>query len=125
MSTSRPITFDRVMRFLFAALVIAGIIWLVDILRNVLLPFFLACLISYILQPIVEFCMTRLHIRWRIVAIFVTLITVGGVIFGLAYLFVPSIVKEIHHMGTLINDYATRGDPSPLLPKNIHDYLVG
>lgn len=40
MSTSHPITFDRVMRFLFAALVIAGIVWLVDILRNVLLPFF-------------------------------------------------------------------------------------
>ena len=124
MSTSRPITFDRVMRFLFAALVITGIIWLVDILRNVLLPFFLACLISYILQPIVEFCMTRLHIRWRIVAIFMTLIAVGGIIFGLAYMFVPSIVKEIHQMGTLINDYAKRGDPIPLLPKNIHDYLV-
>ena len=79
--------------------------------------FFLACLISYILQPIVEFCMTRLHIRWRIVAIFMTLIAVGGIIFGLAYMFVPSIVKEIHQMGTLINDYAKRGDPIPLLPK--------
>lgn len=40
MSTSRPITFDRVMRFLFAALVITGIIWLVDILRNVFVAFF-------------------------------------------------------------------------------------
>lgn len=124
MSTSRPITFDRVMRYLFGAAVIAGIIWLVNILRNVLLPFFLACLISYILEPLVEFCMKRLHVRWRIVAIFITLISVAAILFGLAYIFVPSIIKEIHQMGTMVNDYSRRGDPLPLLPKDVHDYLV-
>lgn len=124
MASSRPITFDRVMRILFAVAIIAGIVWLLNDLRNVLLPFFLACLISYILQPIVEFTLTRLHLRWRIVAIFFTLISVGGILFGLAYIFVPSIMKEIHQMGVMINDYSQRGDPMPLIPKEIHDYLV-
>lgn len=125
MSTSRPLTFDRVMRILFGAALIAGIIWLVNILSNVLLPFFLACLISYILEPIVEFCMEKLHMRWRIVAIFFTLIAVAGIIIGLAYVFVPSIVEEVHQMGLMVNDYARRGDPLPFLPKDIHDWLVG
>ncbi|MCM1075818.1 MAG: AI-2E family transporter [Bacteroides sp.] len=125
MSASRPITFDRVMRYLFTAAVIAGIVWLVNTLRNVLLPFFLACLISYILDPIVEFCLTRLRMRWRIVAIFFTLISVAAVLFGLAYIFVPSIIKELHEMGTMINDYSRRGDPMPFVPKELHDYLVG
>lgn len=124
MATSRPITFDRVMRYLFAAAIIAGIVWLVNTLRNVLLPFFLACLISYILQPLVEFSLKKLHLRWRIVAIFFTLISVAAILFGLAYIFVPSIMKEIHEMGLMINDYSRRGDPMPLVPKEIHDYLV-
>ena len=124
MSTSRPITFDRVMRFLFAALVITGIIWLVDILRNVFVAFFSGmphfiysaadCRILY--DPAAHPLAYRgdihdIDCRWW------DYIRAG--------LHVCSVnVKEIHQMGTLINDYAKRGDPIPLLPKNIHDYLV-
>ncbi len=124
MSASHPITFDRVMRFILGAAIVAAIVWLVNRLSNVLLPFFLACLISYILEPIVEFCLTKLHFRWRIAAIFATLISVAGIVFGLAYLFLPSIMKEIHDMGVMINDYSRRGELMPFLPKEIHDYLV-
>ena len=124
MSASQPITFDKVIRFIAGLAIVAAIVWLVNILSNVLLPFFLACLISYILEPIVEFCMTRLHIRWRIVAIFTTLISVAGIIAGLAYLFVPSIIREIHQLGVMVNDYSRHGQLLPFLPKEIHDYIV-
>lgn len=124
MSASHPITFDKVMRYLIAAAVTVGAVWLVNRLSNVLLPFCLACLISYILEPLVEFNLKHLHMRWRIVAIFATLIAVAAVIFGLAYIFVPSIMKEIHQMGVMINDYARRGDTMPFVPKEIHDWLV-
>ena len=124
MSASQPITFDKVIRFIAGLAVVAAIVWLVNILSNVLLPFFLACLISYILEPIVEFCMTRLHIRWRILAIFTTLISVAGIIAGLAYLFVPSIIREIHQLGVMVNDYSRHGQLLPFLPKEIHDYIV-
>lgn len=125
MSASRPITFDRVIRYLVAAAIIAGAVWLINRLSNVLLPFCLACLISYILEPLVEFNLKHLHLHWRIVSIFFTLIAVAAVVFGLAYIFVPSIMKEIHQMGVMINDYARRGDTLPFIPKEIHDYLVG
>ena len=124
MSASQPITFDKVIRFIAGLAVVAAIVWLVNILSNVLLPFFLACLISYILEPIVEFCMTRLHRRWRLVAIFTTLISVAGIIAGLAYLFVPSIIREIHQLGVMVNDYSRHGQLLPFLPKEIHDYIV-
>lgn len=124
MSASHPITLDKVFRFIIGAAVVAAIVWLVNILSNVLLPFFLACLISYILEPVVEFCITRMHIRWRIVAIFVTLFSVAAVILGLAYLFVPSILREIHQLGVMVNDYSHRGELLPFLPQEVHDYLV-
>lgn len=125
LSTTRPITFDRVMRWIITILFIVGLYLLVDDLSNVLLPFCLACLISYILEPIVEFCMDKLKIKWRIVAIFLTLIVVGAVLVGLAYIFIPSIIKEVHQMGTLIRDYATTDNSHmTLIPKEVHDWLV-
>lgn len=124
MAASRPFTFDRVIRWLIGAGIIAGAVWLLNILSNVLLPFFLACLISYILEPVVEFNLKHLHLRWRIVSIFFTLIVVGALIVGLVYIFVPSIVKEIHQIGVMINDYSRHGRILPFLPKEIHDYLV-
>ncbi|MCM1354780.1 MAG: AI-2E family transporter [Staphylococcus sp.] len=124
MSASHPITFDKVIRFLLGAAIAVGIVWLVNILSNVLLPFFLACLLAYILEPIVEFLIDHLHIRWRIAAIFITLLSVAAVVFGLVYLFLPSVLKEIHDMGLMVNDYSKRGELLPFLPKEVHDYLV-
>ncbi|MDE5725425.1 MAG: AI-2E family transporter, partial [Duncaniella sp.] len=66
---SKPFTFDRMCRILITLVIIAGAVYLINVLRNVLLPFCLACLIAYILEPAVEFCMDRLRIKWRIVAI--------------------------------------------------------
>ncbi len=121
---SKPFTFDRMCRILISLVVIAGFVYLVTVLRNVLLPFCLACLIAYILQPIVEFCMDKLRIRWRIVAIFLTLGVVGGVIVGLAYLFIPSIVSETNEMLRLLKKYSDSGAIPPLLPQEIIDTVT-
>ncbi|MDE6130134.1 MAG: AI-2E family transporter, partial [Muribaculaceae bacterium] len=55
MPESRPITFDRVIRVLAAIAVIAILVWLINELKDVLLPFGLACLIAYLLEPAVQF----------------------------------------------------------------------
>lgn len=120
---SKPFTFDRMCRILITLVIIAGAVYLINVLRNVLLPFCLACLIAYILEPAVEFCMNRLRIKWRIVAILLTLGTVGCAIAGLAYLFIPSIVDEINQMATLVRKYSESGDIVPFLPREIRDTL--
>ena len=95
-STSRPYTFDRVVRILAGALLLAGAIWLVNSLRNVLLPFCVACLIAYLLEPIVEFLQRILHLKGRIIATLLTLVAITTVVVLLGHIFVPSIIKEIH-----------------------------
>lgn len=124
MSQSRPFTFDRVIRILISIAIIAAAFRLVNILSNVLLPFCLACLISYILEPLVEFNLRRLHLRWRIIAIFLTLTEVTLVIGGLVYFFLPSVLKEIHDMASIIRDYSAHNKTLPFIPKEVHDYLV-
>ena len=49
----RPYTFDRVVRIMFSIGVAAIVIWLLSTLKGVLLPFLVACLIAYMLEPIV------------------------------------------------------------------------
>ncbi|WP_369524385.1 AI-2E family transporter, partial [Duncaniella muris] len=117
MSQSRPFTFDRVIRILIGLAFVTGVYWLVNRLSNVLLPFFLACLISYILEPLVEFNLKKLHLHWRIAAIFFTLTEVTLVIGGLIYFFLPSVLKEIHDMAAIIRDYSAHNRSLPFIPK--------
>lgn len=121
-STSRPFTFDRVVRIIIAISCVVGAVWLVNILSNVLLPFCLACLIAYILEPFVEFTRKLLHLKGRVVATLITLFEVAFFILILAYLFVPPVIREIHQMEDMIKAYSGV-DYTPLLPKEVHDYI--
>ena len=73
---SRPYTFDRVVRMIIGCLLVVGAVWLINTLKNVLLPFCLACLIAYILEPLVEYTRRLLRLRGRAIAIFITLFEV-------------------------------------------------
>ena len=70
---SRPYTFDRVVRMIISAIGVILALWLVNTLRHVLLPFLVAWLIAYLLEPFVQYNRRLLHVRKRIVPIFVTL----------------------------------------------------
>lgn len=119
--SSRPYTFDRVVRILAAAALVAGIIWLINVLRNVLLPFALACLISYMLEPLVQLNRRILRTRGRGLAVFITLFEVTGIIFMLGYFFVPSILKEFEQLGQIIAHSSDNKSPIPFIPENIID----
>ena len=61
----RPFTFDRTVRIFFTICVTVAALFLIDYLKGVLLPFVVACLISYILEPVVKWNMRVLHLRRR------------------------------------------------------------
>ena len=106
MRTPRPDTFDRVVRILATIAMIAAAVWLINVLANVLLPFCLACLIAYILEPVVDFAQRLLHIKGRVIPIFLTLAVVTAVLVGLGYLVVPSAVRELQQLEAMV-----RSDP--------------
>lgn len=124
MSSSRPFTFDRVIRILILIAVIACVVWLIGTLEYVLLPFCVACLIAYLLDPLVEFNQHINHLKGRAVATFLTLIEVSLVIGIICYFCVPSILAEIGHMKVLIKQY-TEGDTRiPFVPDMVHDLVA-
>ena len=55
MMERKQITFDTFIRGIMAAVIIVGIVMLLNRLSGVLVPFFLAWLVSYLLFPLVKF----------------------------------------------------------------------
>lgn len=108
---------------LITIVVFGAIIWLIDILKDVLLPFLVACLIAYLFEPFVQYNRQLLRLKGRIVAIFVTLFE-AMLLFGmLCYFFVPSVLVEIRHMGELFQHYSNTQISIKYFPPELHDWL--
>lgn len=120
----QPYTFDRVVRIIFSLAAVFAVFYILDILKGVLLPFCVACLIAYMLEPIVQFNRNLLRLKGRIVAITLTLLEVSMVLTLLGYLFIPSIIDELRQVGHLFVKYADSSTHHiPFLPESIHDIL--
>lgn len=120
---SRPYTFDRVVRLVIAVVLAAAAIWLLNALKDVLLPFLVACLIAYIFEPFVQYNRQLLHLKGRIVAIFVTLFE-AMLFFGMiCYWVVPDILNEMHQMAEMFNKYKTTDLTIKYFPDWLHDFI--
>lgn len=107
MTERRPYTFDRVVRLVITIVIVLAAIWLIDILKDVLLPFLVACLIAYMFEPFVQFNRHLLHLRGRVPAIFVTLFEAAFFPTALGYFIIPVIVSEINQMADVLSAYAS------------------
>lgn len=123
MTTSRPYTFDRVFRILACIALTVATIWLIGVLEYVLLPFCAACLIAYLLDPLVEFNRRINRLKGRAVATMLTLIEVA-LVFGLiCYFCVPHVISEIDQMKALVDKYSGDDHSVPFIPVQVHEYV--
>ena len=87
-------TFDNVIRGLLSIAIIVGVVMLLNRLSGVLLPFFAAWLIAYILFPLVRFYQVKCRLRFRIVGIICAMLTVGLLASGFFWLVIPPMIDE-------------------------------
>ena len=124
----KKITFDSFIRGLMAVLMVVGIVMLLGRLSTVLLPFFLAWLIAYLLFPLVKFFQYRCRLRFRIVGILCAFIVVGLVLTGLFMLMIPPVIEEGLRVKDLLVAYvtnnATMSNIPSLISQFIHDHLT-
>ena len=122
----QKITFDSFIRAVTILCIAAGAIWLLNTLSGVLLPFFIAWLLAYLLYPFVHFIQYRLKVRNRILSIIVALLLLIAVLTGIIALIVPPIVKEMAHLAELttfyFNDVMTQTNMASYI-QNIVNYL--
>ena len=101
----KEITFDRVVRWLIAALIAVGLVLLINRLSKVLLPFFIAWIMAYMIYPFVCFLQNKCRLKYRVLSIVVALLVVFAVISLAAFLVVPPIIEESLRMAKLITVY--------------------
>ncbi|MDE6296367.1 MAG: AI-2E family transporter [Muribaculaceae bacterium] len=119
----KPFTFDRFVRLLITLALIAAGIWLLNTLKNVLLPFCLACLLAYIMEPFVEFNQKIMRTKRRTLAVAVTLFDVLIIAGLLIYIVTPLVNSEIHELGMMIDRYQSRNVRIPMLPESFTDMV--
>ena len=123
MEQKKQITFDSFVRGFLAVIIIVGIVMLLNRLSAVLLPFFLAWLISYLLFPLVKFFQYRCHLRFRIAGILCAFLVVGGVLTGLFWLMIPPIVEESLRVKDLLTAYLSSNSTMSNIPNLIEDFI--
>lgn len=118
-----PYTFDRVVRILFTLCIIIGVLYLLNVLKGVLLPFLVACLIAYMLEPIVKWNARLLHTHRRFVPVIMTLVETCVLFGGLFMLIVPYIISETAEMAVMLRKYATTQLSIPFISTSVHEFL--
>ena len=120
----KEITFDRFVRTLTAGVVIVVIYFLLRKLSNVLMPFFVAWLIAYLLYPIVRFFQYKCKLKYRAVSIIVTLLLVIGIIAIACWLMIPPIIEEYNRLQDIIVNYVNTTARDSKLPQLIAQYVT-
>ena len=122
-SSRQPYTFDRVVRITFSVIGIIAALYILDAIRGVLLPFLVACLISYMLEPIVKWNMKITRLRSRFFPVVLTLLEACLVISIFSILFFPYLVSEAEQMAVMIRQYASSKIEIPYISGPIYDFL--
>lgn len=120
----KPFTFDRVARILFGLAVISGIIYLIAVLRNALLPFLIAWLLAYMMQPFVKFFQYKVGLKSRLLSILAVIISMLLVLSLATVLIVPSVTQEVNKTIELMQEHNQGYGHIPMIPESWTEYIV-
>ncbi len=119
----KKITFDRFIRWI----VIGGIIFLslfvLNYLSAVLLPFFIAWVMAYLMYPVVIFFEKRLHIKVRAISIILAMLTAIAVLSGVIYLIIPPMIEQFSTFTRLATTYLHQAAHIDNIPETITAWI--
>lgn len=117
------ITFDSFIRGAIGVLILVGIVMLLNRLSSVLVPFFLAWLIAYILFPLVKFFQYRCRMKYRIFGILSAFLVTGIVLTTVFLLMIPPMVEESLRVKDLLIAYITTNETVSNIPRMVQEYV--
>ena len=123
METRTKYTFDNVVRGILWAIIITGVVMLLNRLSTVLVPFFLAWLIAYLLFPLVKFFQYRCRMKYRILGILCAFLVAGLVLTVIFLLMIPPMVEESMRVKDLLVAYVTNNETVSNIPRQVQEYV--
>ena len=120
----KKITFDSFIRGTICCVLIIGLLMLVERLSGVLLPFFLAWLIAYMIYPLVKLFQYKLRFKSRVLSIFCALISITIIGITAFYFLVPPMLEEFGKVKDLLVLYFTNGiSHNSNVPQSLSDFI--
>lgn len=104
----KEITFDKFIRWTGIILIIAAVLYMINYLSAVLIPFFVAWVFAYLLYPIVKFIENKLHIRVRGLSIVLTFLFVIAIVGLIVYLIVPPMIEQFQKLSDILTHWLHR-----------------
>ncbi len=120
----QEITFDKFIRWTLTAGAILAVFFIVKKLSSVLLPFFIAWFLAYLLYPIVKFVQYKMHVPTRALSIIVTLIFVCAIIGGVIYLIIPPMIDQFDKLGGILTRYIQQTTHTSNIGENIRQWIA-
>ncbi|MFO8000489.1 MAG: AI-2E family transporter, partial [Marinilabilia sp.] len=118
-----PYTFDKVIRMIIGALVLTGLILLIRHLSNVLVPFFIAVLLAYLIDPMVCFVQKKMRVKHRGLSVFLSLLVFTMVLSRVLLCLISQFIEEMQKMAFLIKSYLQNTSYQDILPERIDEWL--
>ena len=104
-------------------MLIFGVLFLVNRLSSVLLPFFIAWFLAYLLYPAVKFVQEKMHVRNRVVSILITLIAVIALVAGVIWLIIPPMIEQFQKLVELSTKYIQSTAHITSIPETINNWV--
>jgi predicted PurR-regulated permease PerM len=105
---NKPYTFDRIFRIAVTAGFLWALVWLLGYLSDVLIPFAVALLLAYLINPLVLFIQKK--IKSRAASVFISLVAVSSAFILLAWVLIPMITAEVRHMGRILSEVVNNSE---------------
>ena len=119
----KKITFDSFIRGIISVLIIIGILYLVNYLSGVLLPFFIAWLLAYMIYPLVSFFQYKLKVKNRVASIFIAMLVLLTTLTLAFVVLVPPIIDEFGKVKELLTTYFIEGTQQAHIPGTIANFI--
>lgn len=124
MWSKQPYTFDRVVRIFFSAIFFGVLIYLAYVLRHVLLPFVVALLIAYLIEPWVRVNQKMLRIKSHRWAVVLTTFETALIFALLCVILIPIVEKEFSQLSVILDKYLSDDRLAmSWMPENIHEFI--
>lgn len=117
------ITVGRFLRIVLVAFALVAAYFVVNSLSGVLLPFAIAWLLAYMLNPLVNFVQDKMRVKYRALAIVISILVVGAALYGLFMLVVPSIFRELYALKDITVAFLGRNINDGSIPAPIMDFF--
>ena len=120
---SKEITFDKFIRWAGIVVLVLAVLYIINYLSEVLLPFFIAWFFAYLLYPVVKFIENKLHVKIRAISILLAMGAAIAVVGCVIWLIIPPMIDQCDKLGIVLTKWVHQTTHTNNLTALIKEWL--